>query len=394
MVRFFLICLFAFAALAQQRDPLLDSEIKRLDALAADPETKLLVVGAIADDLGVHTNRLLLLRRQTGKSFGETYLSSLEEQHQRQDAILVRLRRVREEIDRRSRQGREPEFSAVPILFIGTSVDHNSVGTLFAVVPEVGIEFRHGYVVAGVPYYEGAGGQLSSGGVGDAHVTGSVYSAIRGVELASAITIGAPTGDRSRGLGAGKTTLNVTGTIARRFGRARPFFTAGLANSVFNNIGYQRPYVSDGNAGLFAGGIDLSAGRRFRAGAGAFAVRPFGQQTVYSWVSTVSASSGTGTQPPPATWPGMGGGMPGMGGWMPGTGSGSSEMHVWERGTNVAATPDELRDHGVNAWASIALHPAVALNVGIARSLPFHLTTARFGLGFNLSRILFPRRHF
>mgnify|MGYP006972376566 CR=1 FL=1 len=79
---------------------------------------------------------------------------------------------------------------------------------------------------------------------------------------------------------------------------------------------------------------------------------------------------------------------------MPGTGSESSEMHVWERGTNVAATPDELRDYGVNAWASISLHPAVALNVGIARSLPFHLTTARFGLGFNLSRILFPRRHF
>lgn len=60
----------------------------------------------------------------------------------------------------------------------------------------------------------------------------------------------------------------------------------------------------------------------------------------------------------------------------------------------MSAIPDELRDHGANAWVSIALHPAVALNVGIARSSPFGLTTARFGLGFNLSRVLFPRRHF
>lgn len=398
MVRLVLILVFSFAALAQQRNPLLASEIEQLDALAVDPETRLVVVGAIADDLGVHRNRLFLLRRQTGKSFGELYVSSLEEQNHRPDGILTRLHAVREEIDRRS--GREPvaEFAAVPIVFIGTSVDHNSVGTFFAVAPEVGVEFRHASVVAGFPYYETAGSQLSSGGIGDAYVTGSVYGALRGVELATALTVGAPTGDRSRGLGAGKTTLDVTGTVARRLGSVRPFLTAGFANSVFNNIGYQRPYVSDGNAGHFAGGIELSMGRRFRAGAGAFAVRPFGEQMVYSRMSEASVSEGTGnTQPPHGPGPGMGGSMPGMGGGT-GTGqtmpSGTSEMHVWERGTNVAATADELRDHGANAWVSIAVHPAVAVNVGIARSLPFGLTTVRFGVGFNLSRVLFPRRHF
>ena len=75
--------------------------------------------------------RLFRLRRQTGKSFGELYVSSLEERQPHHDVTLARLRAVREEIDRRS--GREPvaEFSAVPIVFIGTSVDHNSVGTFF-----------------------------------------------------------------------------------------------------------------------------------------------------------------------------------------------------------------------------------------------------------------------
>ena len=399
MVRLALIAVFSFAALAQQRNPQLESEIKELDALAVDPEKKLLVVDAMADDLGVHRNHLFLLRRQTGKSFGELYESSLEERQRQRDGILARLRAVREEIDRRS--GREPvaEFAAVPILFVGTSVDHNSVGTFFAVVPEFGIEFRHASVVAGFPYYETAGSQLSSGGIGDAYVTGSVYGALLGVELATALTVGAPTGDRSRGLGADNTTLDVAGTIARRLGSARPFLTAGFANSVFNNIGYQRPYVSDGNAGHFAAGIEWSMGRHFRAGAGAFAVRPFGEQMVYSRMSEASVPAGGGTtQPPHEPGPGMGGSMPGMGGGMPGTGqtmpSGISETHVWERGTSVAATADELRDHGANAWASIAVHPAVAVNVGIARSLAFGLTTVRFGLGFNLSRVLFPRRHF
>lgn len=398
-VRLALIILFSLAALAQQRNTRLESEIQRLDALAVDPETKLVIVGAMADDLGIHRNRLFLLLRQTGKSLGEVYVSYLEEQHYPHDGILTRLGRVHEEIDRRSRHEQATEYSAVPILFVGSSVDHNSVGTFFAIVPEVGVAFRHASVVAGFPYYETAGSQLSSGGIGDAHITGSVYTALRGVELAAALTVGAPTGDRSRGLGAGKTTLDVTGTAARRFGSVRPFATAGVANSVFNNIGYQRPYVSDGNAGHFTGGIEFSIGRRFQAGAGAFAVRPFGEQMVYSRMSVASVPGGAGsTQPPAPPSPGMGGSMPGMGGWMSGTGqtmpSGNPVMHVWERGSSVAATPNELRDHGVNAWVSVALHPAVALNVGIARSLPFHLTTARFGLGFNLSRVLFPHRHF
>lgn len=399
MVRLALIAVFSLAALAQQRNPQLESEIKELDALAVDPEKKLLIVEAMADDLGVHRNHLFLLRRQTGKSFGELYVSSLEERQPHHDVTLARLRAVREEIDRRS--GREPvaEFSAVPIVFIGTAVDHNSVGTFFAVVPEVGVAFRHASVVAGFPYYETAGSQLSSGGIGDAYVTASVYGALRAVELATALTVGAPTGDRSRGLGAGKTTLDIAGTVAQRFGSVRPFVTAGFANSVFNNVGYQRPYVSDGNAGHFTGGIELSFGRRFRAGAGAFAVRPFGAQIVYSRMGEAAVSEGTGnTQPPHEPGPGMGGSMPGMVGSMPGTAqtmpSGTSETHVWERGTSVAATADELRDHGANAWASISVHPAVVVNVGIARSLAFGLTTVRFGLGFNLSRVLFPRRHF
>lgn len=399
MVRLALIALFSLAAVAQQRKPELESEIRELDALAVDPEMKLFVVGAMADDLGVHRNHLFMLRRQTGRSFGNLYVSSLEDRRYQHDVILTRLRAIREEINGKSRQDAGAEFSTVPILFVGTSVDRNSVGTFFAVIPEVGIEFRHGYVTAGVPYYKSAGGQLSSAGPGDAHVTGSVYGTVRGVELAAALTVGAPTGDRLRGLGAGKTTLDATGTIGGRLRSFRPFFTAGFANSVFNNVGYQRPYVSDGNAGHFAGGIEAAIGRRFRAGAGAFAVRPFGNQVVYSRMNTASPPTGDGgTQPPHEPEPGMGGSMPGMGGGMPSTGQkmppSGPEIHVWERGASVAATPDELRDHGANAWVSIALHPAVTMNAGIARSFPFGLTTARFGLGFNLSRVLFPRRHF
>src|SRR5579884_1883451 len=141
MVRLALIALFSLAAVAQQRKPELESEIRELDALAVDPEMKLFVVGAMADDLGVHRNHLFMLRRQTGRSFGNLYVSSLEDRRYQHDVILTRLRAIREEINGKSRQDAGAEFSTVPILFVGTSVDRNSVGTFFAVIPEVGIEF-------------------------------------------------------------------------------------------------------------------------------------------------------------------------------------------------------------------------------------------------------------
>lgn len=87
-------------------------------------------------------------------------------------------------------------------------------------------------------------------------------------------------------------------------------------------------------------GIELSFGRRFRAGAEGVRRAPIQRANGIQPDARSPVPGGAGsTQPPAPPSPGMGGSMPGMGDWTPGTGqtmpSGNSEMHVWERGNRV-----------------------------------------------------------
>jgi len=59
--------------------------------------------------------------------------------------------------------------------------------------------------------------------------------------------------------------------------------------------------------------------------------------------------------------------------------------------SHATVQASDLRDHGVNAWSSIAIHPAISIQIAVARSLDFSLTTVRVGLGFNFGRHVFPR---
>ena len=47
----------------------IEQEMRRLDALAGNPDLKLAVVAAMAETLQIHRNHLLLLRRESGNSF-------------------------------------------------------------------------------------------------------------------------------------------------------------------------------------------------------------------------------------------------------------------------------------------------------------------------------------
>jgi hypothetical protein len=60
-------------------------------------------------------------------------------------------------------------------------------------------------------------------GLGDVYVTGFLRARIAAFDLGSAVTIGAPTGDRDKGFCAGKVTVDATGTMARRIAFARPW---------------------------------------------------------------------------------------------------------------------------------------------------------------------------
>ncbi len=387
-----LAALLAPAAFA--RGPLVEAEIKKLDARASDPDGKLVLVGAMADRLGVHRNYLVLLRRQTGQSYGEIFVSHLEQRGSSESQVLDQARALDREVEGRWRGVTSVNRGWRPVLYVNTAADHNSAGTFTSLLAEAGIGFGNAYVVLSAPFVRGFGGR---DGIGDASLTFTPHFSALNIELVPSISVGFPTGDRAQGLGAGKTTVNIAGTVAKRLGRWRPFLSAGYANSVFGNIGYQRPYISDGNAAYFAGGGDFSIGRRLTAGGGAFAVQPAGPQRFVSLMPETAASGTPSTSPPqpPGHMPGIGGSMPG--GLMPGPGSTPSQapgmtMPLFAQKRSGEASPSQLRDYGANASASVQLRSGVVLFSSVARSVAFRLTTVRFGLGLDVGSFVFAGR--
>lgn len=397
MIRLWLVVLVVLLVPAGfARGPLLEAEIKKIDALASDPDAKLVLVGAMADRLGVHRNYLVLLRRQTGQTYGEIFVSYLEQRGSSESQTLEQARALDREVESRWRGFTAADRRLHPVLYLNTTADHNSTGTFTSLVPEAGIGFGNTYIVVSAPFVRGFAGQ---DGIGDVNVTFAPRYSVRSVELIPSLTLGFPTGDRTAGLGAGKTTVNVAGTVAKRFGRWRPFLGAGFANSVFGNIGYQRPYISDGNAAYFTGGSDVTIGRRLTAGAGGFAVQPSGPQSFVSLMTVTTVSSTPTPSPPPSEPPGH---MPGMGGSMPGgsmPGPGpiplqrpDMAMPVFAQMRSGEVSPSQLQDYGGNASASVRLHSGVVVFSSVARSVAFRLTTVRFGLGFDLGSFVFPGR--
>lgn len=384
---------------AQQFTPALQTEMGRLDALAANPDAKLVVVSAMADTLQVHRNHLLLLRKDTGQSFSAIFVSELRLRGMGDNAVLRTLLTVRRKVDSElaGDNGTPREAAPWPALLVGSAVDHNSAGTIYSLVPEIGFDSSHVAAVIGVPYYRFSNTSGSAGGLGDVYASAFLRGRTAGLDFGSSITVGAPTGDRNKGLGTGKVTADVTGTISRRLEFAKPWVSAGFANSVFNNAGYLRPYVTDGNAAHFSGGVDFSLPHKLTVGTGGFGLEPLGDQTVYSQTVLSGSSSSPAGSSPSQTGGGM---MPG-GSMGPGMGNGGttvmppvSSMPFYDRAQHSTVSASELRDYGASLWVSIPLHTGISLNSVVVRSVPFHLTTVRIGVGIDVAHLLFPGKHF
>lgn len=377
----------------------LQTEIRKLNALTANPDLKLTVVAAMADSLQMHRNHLLLLRKETGQSFGAIFVAELRSRGMDDDAILHSMRAVRKNVNRQlaDQNGGENAAGPGPVLSVGSAVDHNSAGTVYSLVPEIGFDSNHVAAVVGVPYYRISNTSLSSGGLGDVYFSGFFRGRQAGFDFGSVLTFGAPTGDRNKGLGTGKVTVDATETVARQFGFAKPWVAAGFANSVFNNVGYLRPYITDGNVFHLSGGLDFRLPHKLTFGVGGFGLEPFGNQMVYSQTvmsgSSTTASSGSGSQNGGGMMPGegMGSGM-GNGGTM--TMPPTPSMPFYDQAQQTMVAANELRDYGASMGLSIPLHAGISLSTVVARSVPFHLTTVRVGVGLDVGRLLFPGKHF
>lgn len=385
----------------QSPDAAIQVEMGKIDALCADPDLKLAVVAAMADSVQVHRNHLLLLHKDTGQSFAAIFVSELRARGTNDEGILRSLSALLRDVNRQLARYNvvTPSTSAPrPVLSVRSSVDYNASASLFSLVPEFGVDSSHAAVVVGVPYYRSFGASVSSGGLGDVYVAGFLRGRAAGLDFGSALTVGAPTGDRTKGFGAGKVTIDTAGTVARRFEFARPWVSAGFANSVFNNVGYQRPYITDGNAVHLSGGVDFTLPRKLAVGIGGFGLLPIGNQVVYS--QTVQAGSpGGGTQ---QTGQQSGGMMPG-GSVGPGMGTGNgggmtmppaTSMPFYDSAQQSMVSASDFRDYGASVWLSVPLHAGLSLGSAVSRSVPFHATTVRVSIGVDLARLLFPGKHF
>lgn len=374
-----------YLAGAPPEEPRSKGEAARLDSYAATPDGRLVVVALMAERLNVHRNHLILLRKQTGRAYSALFAEELRAKGKSEAAILTAMRELNNQIDGRLKsssgaRGDEGDPPLHAVGFLSMTVDHNSAATFYTAIPEFGVEGRRGSLLVGVPLYLNDLDRRTVSGVGDVYAQGQLLARAAGLDFSPTLTVGFATGDSSRGLGAGKATVDGTVTVAHIFeSRLRPFVSAGLANYIFNNAAYQRPYISTGGATHFSGGLTAGLGRRVDVGVGGFAVAPIGDQEVTSREVVADA--------PRAPVSGM---QPGMG-HMPGGSNRPLQpgMPSFTQATHATLRSSDLRDHGVNGWASIAIAPALSFQFAVARSLDFDLTTVRVGLGFNFGRLLF-----
>ncbi|MDP2999082.1 MAG: hypothetical protein Q8N47_16455 [Bryobacterales bacterium] len=363
----------------------LEAQIAQIDRLAADPDAKLQLLHRMAVDLGTHRNRLILLKKQSEETFGQIYVRELRAGGFNDDTILKKLRSLEQRMKGVFDSEQAPQ-GFQPLLYVGTTVDRNSAGTFVALSPEVGVDSERFALVAGIPVYGISATQREVTGIGDAYVAGFLRHQVGRYDLGTSLTLGFPTGDRSQGFGAGRISVDLNGTVQRGFERIRLFVTGGFTNSVFNNVGYQRPFISNGNALYASGGLDYRLHRRLTAGVGGFALHAMGTHTVISRMTGVTPGSPPtqgmppGGMPPGNMQPGPGTGMPGSG-MMP-----SGGLPFYGRSSQVSMPGDDLADRGVSGWVLWSLHPGVTLNLTLARSVPYELTTVRVGVGFDLSR--------
>lgn len=349
----------------------------QINALAADPETKFGLLSLIGSDLGTHRNRLVLLKKETGLSFADIYSEELRKRGLTKAEIARRLQMVVRRAGKEAGRARGLG-TARPVAYLGSSMDHNSIGTVVTLNPEVGLDFRSFGLVAGLPVYRVSSPQRKPTGIGDAYVSAFLRRPARGYEVATGLTLGVPTGSRERGLGAGRVSVDVNGTVRRHFESLRPFFNVGYTNSTFNNVGYQRPFISNGNALYTSAGFDYRIGRRLTAGVGGFGLRAIGTQTVISQMSNMQSMGGPGMGSGPGMSNGMHDGLPAH----PEMGAGTPVGHYVPIRT-VAAR--DASDYGASGWTSWSLHTDVTLSLRFAYSAPNRMTTVRLGVGFDLS---------
>ncbi len=305
------------------------------------------------------------------------------------------------------------------------------LGVITRFDPTVGYRLnRYAGLEVGIPYfyvkpsetalvYQGA---TSGNGLGNAHAALRLNFDTETVIYRPSFTITAPTGDKDRGLSTGHLTWDWDNLVQRTFGRATPYVSAGIANTISDSPLFLRPYTTRGFVGHFEGGALFSLANRVSIGASGYAYEPSGEQTVISRVArgnsanTTQPGSSTGTGAGESTGTGGTGngtgtghgqgsgsgngtgnmpgsaGNPGMSGTNGNSESGRSRGNrppaVWETASETTGPADIARDRGASVWLSVAPSRYTTFYAGCSRSTTYGLNTVFFGVGINVGAVL------
>jgi hypothetical protein len=219
------------------------------------------------------------------------------------------------------------------------------------------------YFVRGASSTTGSGAAQRTSSSGD---LGNVYADVglsldnRIAPYSSTFTVTAPTGSVNKGRSTGRFTYDWDNRIEHEiFDRVTPYVDAGLANSISDTRFFKRPYITLGHVAHFEAGADVKIWKSLTFTASAYDIVPWGQQRVISRFVRPGAT-GTGA---------------------------ARHGRVFEIFAQTQGGASLDRDNGYSGGFSFKPTRFLDVSVGYAHSVPLHLDTISFGIGFNLTAL-------
>ena len=240
----------------------------------------------------------------------------------------------------------------------------NSDGYVLDLTSTSGYIFsKHFSLDVGLPIYF-VGGTTAIGQKNSSNTVGDAFTALHftfknpALNYGATLTATAPSGSTSGGSSTGHATFDWSNTFSREFGAWSPFATIGAGNSVLSSREYKRPYLTLGKVAHFEVGTSHELGHSLSFNASAYAIEPWGTQTLYSRIVTTKAGGAGGT---------------------------AKSGRVYTTIVRTTGGAELVRDNGFNTGLDFSPSRFVDLGMVFSRSTHLHLNTISFGISFNLS---------
>jgi hypothetical protein len=239
---------------------------------------------------------------------------------------------------------------------------NSSTGYIFNKYFSVGVGLPVYFVSATQPASgSGQAKRTSSSGIGNFYGTLNLNFDNEVLPYSSTLTLTAPSGDLDKGRSTGKMTYDWDNRFEHELAeRLTPYVDAGLANSLSNTRFYKRPFLTYGYLAHFEAGMDVKIWKSLTFTPSAYDILPWGNQRVISRVVRGSGPSGTGTV---------------------------LRRRVYEFNAQTTGGADLTRDNGYSAGIGFSPTPVIDLSFGFTRSVPQHLNSWSWGIGFNIRRL-------